>query len=157
MRTLRLKRQFNFVFVHDAISHMTTIRDLQRAIATVFAHCRPGGVVLLQPDNMRETFRPSRDTGGHRIDGRALRYVELTHPMTTGRDFTTVDYIFTLQDRNGTTQKRADRHHIGVFSRATWLEILRAQGFRVRTRVDPWKRVCFLARRPLSACDMRTR
>ncbi|MEQ1867790.1 MAG: class I SAM-dependent methyltransferase [Micropepsaceae bacterium] len=156
MRTLRLKRQFDVVFAHDAISYITTVRDLQRTIATVFAHCRPGGVALLQPDDVRETFRPSRDSGGHRIDGRAVRYVELTHPLKPGRDSTTVDYTLMLKDRNGTTRKLADRHHIGVFARAVWLDVLRAQGFRARAIVDPWKRVCFLAQRPLTECDTPT-
>jgi SAM-dependent methyltransferase len=148
MRTLRLKRQFDFVFVHDAISYMTSERDLRRAIATVYAHCRPGGVVLLQPDDVRETFRATRETGGHREDGRAVSYIELTHPLKAARSFTTVDYIFTLTGRNGTTRKLVDRHHVGVFARATWLDILSAQGFRARAVVDPWNRVCFLARRP---------
>lgn len=156
MRTLRLKRQFDFVFVHDAISYMTTVPDLRRAIKTVFLHCRPGGVVLLQPDDVRETFRPSRESGGNTVDGRSARYIELTHPMKPGRDSTTVDYTLTLTDRSGATRTLADRHHIGVFARATWLDILRAQGFRVRAVVDPWKRVCFLAHRPSTACDTRT-
>jgi ubiquinone/menaquinone biosynthesis C-methylase UbiE len=34
MRTLRLGRQFDFVFVHDAISYMTTAPDLRRAVKT---------------------------------------------------------------------------------------------------------------------------
>jgi SAM-dependent methyltransferase len=150
MRTLRLKRQFDAVFVHDAISYMTCERDLRRAIATVFAHCRPGGVALLQPDDVRETFRATRETGGHRVDGRSVRYIELTHPLKATCGFTTVDYIFTLKDCDGTTRKLVDRHHVGVFPRATWLDTLLAQGFRARAIVDPWRRVCFIAKRPLT-------
>jgi SAM-dependent methyltransferase len=151
MRVLRLRRQFDVVFVHDAISYMTSERDLRRAIATVFAHCRPGGCALLQPDDVRETFRATRETGGHRVAGRSVRYIELTHPLKATRNFTTVDYIFTLKDCSGTARQIIDRHHVGVFSRATWLDMLRAQGFRARAIVDPWKRVCFLAQRPPTA------
>jgi hypothetical protein len=75
--------------------------------------------------------------------------------MKPGRDSTTVDYTFTLKGRNGTQRSITDHHHIGVFARATWLHILHSQGFRVRTIVDPWKRVCFLAQRPHS-CDTPT-
>lgn len=156
MRTLRLKRQFDLVFVHDAISYMTNVRDLRRAIATVFAHCRPGGAALLQPDDVRETFRATREAGGHRVDSRAVSYIELTHPLKATRNHTTVDYTFTLTGRNGSTRKTVDRHHVGVFARVTWLDILSAQGFRVHALVDPWKRVCFLARRPRVACDTPT-
>lgn len=45
---------------------------------------------------------------------RTTRYVELTHPTTTGSDFTTVDYILALKDR------RRVRHAdtvIRIFSR----------------------------------------
>ena len=151
MRTLRLGRLFDFVFVHDAISYMTTEADLRRAIKTVFVHCRPGGAALLQPDDVRETFHPSRESGGHSIDERSVRYIELTRDLKPGRDYTTVDYTFTVKTLDGATRVITDRHHIGVFARSTWLRTLRAQGFRTRAIVDPWKRVCFLAHRPARA------
>ena len=44
MRTVRLKREFDAVFIHDAIDYMLTLDDLRRAIQTAFVHCRPGGV-----------------------------------------------------------------------------------------------------------------
>ena len=43
MRTLRIDRLFDAVFIHDAICYMTTPEDLRRAFDTAFAHCRPGG------------------------------------------------------------------------------------------------------------------
>src|SRR5262245_18280497 len=36
MRTLRLARRFDAVFVHDAIEYMTTLEDLARAIETAY-------------------------------------------------------------------------------------------------------------------------
>src|SRR5688500_14661590 len=50
MRTLRLGRTFDAVFVHDAVSYLTGADDLRQAIATAYAHCRPGGVAVLLPD-----------------------------------------------------------------------------------------------------------
>ena len=38
MRTVRLGRQFDTVFVHDAVCYMTTEDDLRKAIETAFAH-----------------------------------------------------------------------------------------------------------------------
>ena len=46
MRTLRLGRQFDAVFVHDAVCYMTTVDDLRQTAATAFAHTRPGGIAL---------------------------------------------------------------------------------------------------------------
>jgi hypothetical protein len=75
--------------------------------------------------------------------------------MKPGRQSTTVEYTFTIKDLDGATRVIVDRHHIGVFARATWLRILREQGFRARAIVDPWKRVCFHAQR-FTPCDTRT-
>ena len=64
MRTLRLGRSFDAVFVHDAVCYMTTEADLRRAMETAWAHCRPGGAVLFQPDYVRENFRAAASAGG---------------------------------------------------------------------------------------------
>ena len=42
MRTVRLRRQFDGVFVHDAVCYMTTESDLRMAFDTAFVHCKPG-------------------------------------------------------------------------------------------------------------------
>ena len=56
MRTLRLGRTFDVVFVHDAIAYMATEDDLRDCIGTAHAHTRPGGVAVFVPDHTRETF-----------------------------------------------------------------------------------------------------
>src|SRR5439155_674947 len=75
MRSLRVNRVFDAVFVHDAVCYMTTWDDLKQAMETAFAHRRPGGVALLAPDHVRENFQPGTDHGGHDGPGRALRYL----------------------------------------------------------------------------------
>src|SRR5262245_44902777 len=75
MRSVRLGRVFDAVFIHDAIMYMTSEDDLRRAIETAFAHLRPGGVALFVPDSVRETFAPSIEHGGHDGDGRSIRYL----------------------------------------------------------------------------------
>ena len=42
MRTLRLGRVFDVVFIHDAIDYMTTSQDLRHAMETAYVHCRAG-------------------------------------------------------------------------------------------------------------------
>ena len=79
MRTMRMGRTFDIVFVHDAIAYMVTETDLLDCLATAFAHLRPEGVALFVPDHTRESFHPSTDHGGHDgADGRSLRYLEWT-------------------------------------------------------------------------------
>lgn len=41
MRTVRLGRTFDAVFVHDAVDYMTSEDDLRHVIETAFVHCRP--------------------------------------------------------------------------------------------------------------------
>ena len=65
MRSVRLGRVFDCVFIHDAIVYMTSESDLRAAIETAFVHCRPDGAALFAPDHVRENFRPSTDHGGH--------------------------------------------------------------------------------------------
>ena len=77
MRTLRLGRTFDAVFVHDAVMYLTSAADLRAAMATAVAHCRPGGVVVFTPDCVRETYFDYEHRGGHDgADGRSLRYHE---------------------------------------------------------------------------------
>jgi SAM-dependent methyltransferase len=129
MRTVRLGRPFDAVFVHDAICYMTTEADLRQAIATAAAHTRPGGVALFAPDHVRENFRPSTDCGGHDGDPYSLRYVEWTwDPDPTDTTYT-VDYAYLLRDADGRTRSIHDRHVEGLFPRHTWLTLLRDAGF----------------------------
>src|SRR5205085_10089003 len=65
MRTARLGRTFDAVFIHDAIMYMLTEADLRSALQTARVHCAPGGAALFVPDWMKETFAPRTGHGGH--------------------------------------------------------------------------------------------
>ena len=134
MRTLRLGRQFDGLFVHDAISYMTTESDLRAAFRTAFEHCKPGGAAVFAPDATTERFRPTTDHGGHDGPDRSLRYLEWTwDPDPTDTTYIT-DYAYLLKDAEGDVRAEHDRHICGVFSRATWIELLEEAGFRAERR-----------------------
>ena len=59
MRTLRLDRTFDAVFVHDAVCYMTTERELLDALETAWVHCRPGGRRPVRP-RLRSRAVPTR-------------------------------------------------------------------------------------------------
>ena len=78
MRTVRLGRTFDCVFVHDAVCYMTTEtrpagghRDRRRALSPRWRRAHG-------PDYVRETFRPGTDHGGHDGAERSARYLEWT-------------------------------------------------------------------------------
>jgi SAM-dependent methyltransferase len=78
MRTLRLGRLFDIVYIHDAIVYMTTEEDLRQALVTAAVHCCPGGLITIFPDCVRETFVEGTDIapGGDDAPTRAMRYLE---------------------------------------------------------------------------------
>ena len=129
MRTLRLGRTFDAVFVHDAVMYMTTEADLRSVIETAAVHAAPGGVVLLVPDTIRETFAPGVDQGGHDDDdGRALRYLEWTYDPDPDDTTFEVDFAVVLHEPNAATRVVHDHHTHGLFPRETWLRLLSAAG-----------------------------
>jgi trans-aconitate methyltransferase len=130
MRSVRLGRTFDAVFVHDAVMYLTTEEDLGRAIETAFVHTRPGGGALFVPDCLRETYREATDHGGSDLGARSLRYVEWSwDPDPTDSKFRT-DYAYLLRDGDGTVRCIHDTHEEGFFPRQTWLSLFTKAGFR---------------------------
>jgi SAM-dependent methyltransferase len=101
MRSVRLGREFDAVFVHDAIDYMATREDLRRAVATAFVHSRRGGAAVFAPGFVRETFRASTAHGGHEAGGRGLRYLEWSHEPDPSGTTRIVDYAFLLRLPDG--------------------------------------------------------
>lgn len=154
MRSVRLERQFDCVFVHDAVSYMTNQGDLRAAIRTAYVHCRTGGAALFAPDHIRENFEPSTDHGGTDGDGRALRFLEWVWDPDPSDDTCIVDYVFVLRDGGGQVRTLHDRHLEGLFTRDTWLRLLREEGFEPESvrfdhsSLEPGTYELFVARRP---------
>lgn len=148
MRTLRLGRAFDVVFVHDAIDYMTTEHDLGLALETAFLHCRPGGLTLLVPDHVQGTFRASTEHGGSDGEDRALRYLEWTYDPDEIDTTYTVEYAYLLREKGRPARVEHDRHTCGLFPRAEWVRLLREAGFEPEITRDRYERDVFVARRP---------
>jgi len=151
IRTLRLRRTFDAVFVHDAVCHMTTEADLRAAMETAFVHCRPGGVALFVPDEMRETFVPATEHGGVDRQDRGLRYVQWTSDPDPHDTAIVVDFGILLRDERGDVRVVHERQTHGLFARAVWLRLLRKTGFTVSVVSHRRIRDVFLCRRPVRA------
>ena len=155
MRTLRLGETFDAVFIHDAISYLTTEADLRQAIETAFVHCRPGGVVLLAPDATRENYRDETDHGGHDgDDGRALRYLEWTVDPDPSDSTYLCDYTYVMRQPGQPTRVMTEQHVMGLFAEADWLRLMSDVGFTA-ARAIPFQHseverplVVFVGQRP---------
>lgn len=148
MRTLRLGRSFDVVFLHDAIDYMITLQDLGLAIETAFVHCTPGGLALFVPDDVRETLQPSTDHGGRDGDGRALRYLEWTYDPDENDSMYTMEFVYLLREGNEPAWVEHEQHICGLFSRADWLRLLQEAGFQPEIIRDRYDRDIFVARKP---------
>lgn len=134
MRTVRLDRSFDAVFVHDAVMYMSTEDDLRRAIATAAHHVAPGGVALFAPDETTENYRPSTSHGGHDGDGRSLRYLEWDGPPVGD----TIDVTMVYVMREGDDLRV--EHEVwtyGLFPRATWLRLIEEAGLQAKALPYP--------------------
>lgn len=154
MRDVRLERQFDAVFVHDAIVYMTTEADLRAAFETAFVHTRPGGAALFVPDVTWEGFEDGTWHGGHDREGTALRYIEWRHDPDPTDSTYLMEFVYLLNDGAGPSRIVPDVHVCGLFSRRTWLRLLSEVGFEAfatpieveDAHTEQWE--AFVARRP---------
>ena len=147
MRTLRLDRTFDVVFVHDAIDYMLTLDGLRAALETAAIHCKPNGLALFVPDYVRETFKPSTDHGGTDSDERGLRYLEWTYDPDEHDSIYITEFAYLLRRGNQPTRVEHDKHVCGLFPRTDWLRLLNEVGFQAEVIPDPFERELFLARK----------
>jgi SAM-dependent methyltransferase len=132
MRTVRLGRRFDAVFIHDAISYMLTEDDLRATFGTAAAHLEDGGILVVAPDWLRETFRDPfvntwTNTGGE-IELTGIEYTYDADPSDAMYE-TLMWYL--IRRRGGAPQVEQDRHTFGLFSLATWERLIIEAGFRL--------------------------
>jgi SAM-dependent methyltransferase len=129
MRSFRLDRQFDAVFVHDAVSYITTRGDLRKTFKTAYLHTRPGGVSLFHPDFTCETFKPHTDHGGNDRGERGLRYLEWVYDPDPKDTTYIMDMVYLLRE-SAMTRSVHDLHIMGLFSNHEWLDLMRDAGFQ---------------------------
>ncbi|MGE3274626.1 MAG: trans-aconitate 2-methyltransferase [Vicinamibacterales bacterium] len=135
MRHVRLGVDFDAIFVHDAISYMTSREDLALAMETAFVHCRRGGVALFVPDETRERFVPGSSQGGHDDGPRGARYLEWAWDPDPDDETIVTDYAFLLREASGDVRVVHDRHVHGLFPRQVWLDTLAGVGFEPHSKL----------------------
>jgi SAM-dependent methyltransferase len=130
LRILRLPRTFDAVLIHDALMYLESRADVAAALETAHAHLAPGGVVVLMPDFVTETFYPGTDAGG-RDDpsGRAVRRLEWRWDRDPDDGRFEVEMSVLLRDVDGTVRSVHEQHSMGLYSMDDWWSALRAAGF----------------------------
>ncbi len=116
MRTLRLDRAFDVVLIHDAIDYLTTASDVQATLTTAAMHLKPGGLLVVAPTYVTETFTDG-ETASDSNDG--LAYVSRVARISDQAIELTM--VMMLHE-NGTMRVEEDRHVCGLFDESQWAQ-----------------------------------
>lgn len=156
MRTIRLNREFDVVFIQDAIMYMVTEEDLRQAMKIAYIHCKPGGTALFAPDHTRENFKPSTNHGGHDRGDRSLGYLEWAMEPDAGRTSYLFAMVYLMRAGNGEMDCVFDKHECGLFSHDEWISWLTETGFEAsvvpfdHSEIPPGDHEVFIGRKPLN-------
>lgn len=128
MRTIRLGRTFDVVTIHDAVNYMLTTEDLGAAIETARVHLQPGGLVLLAPDCLQDTFAGSRVVDWTReTEAKNVTFIEYVAQPSPGA--TTLQSVFVfIINRDGEITVEVDRHTSGLFPKSLWMDTITQAG-----------------------------
>lgn len=122
MRSLRLGERFDAVLLHDAAAYLLTPTEVGQALETAARHLEPGGLLLVQPDYVQESF-PGDHTAHHDC-GETADVLEWCRQIGPER----LETVYVLLFPDGRTVR--DTHGMGIYPRAFWLEMMKAAGFR---------------------------
>ena len=131
MRTFRLPGQsFDAVLVHDAICYMQTEDDLRAAFDTARAHLHSGGLLLVAPDLVRDTFRPGlKLRWSTKLEGVEVITEETVLDADPSDTMVESYFTYTITEK-GRRRVEQDVHVTGLFTIATWTSLLEGAGFR---------------------------
>lgn len=138
MRTVRLGRTFDALLIHDAIDYMTSRDDALAALQTAAAHLQPGGLAVIAPTYVRETFTEHETAHDHRkTDALTLTYFSYVHDPDPADETFELVLVYLIRHADGSLSIEHDRHTCGLFSVDDWLAMLDAAGFDATLRHEP--------------------
>ena len=137
MRDIRLGKIFDAVLVHDAASYLLSEQDLAETFATAAAHLRPGGLLMVAPDWVQETFPDGWVYNWDRQQGDIEVNIQEVMVDPDPSD-TQVESTYTYNiKKGGETTVEVDTHITGLFPIQTWSGLMGQAGFTVEVRALP--------------------
>lgn len=140
MRTCSLGRQFDAVFADDGITEISDRSDLAAVFQTAFEHLRPGGVLIVGPDFVKETFQQNLTTvseadGPEKPANLEVTFVENDYDPDPADDTYEFTLIYVIRE-NGVLRIETDHSVDGLFSLDTWRTMLSDAGFKVHEETN---------------------
>ncbi len=152
MRTCELGRLFDCVFVDDGIGYMLTRQDLAALFHTAWRHLSPGGVMIVAPEALKETFkqhvvRVSTANSPRKPANLDITFIEHEDDPDPHDDTCDFTLIYLIRE-DGQLRIETDHDIGGIFSLEVWREALGAAGFEVHELPNPESR----SGNPVFAC-----
>ena len=134
MRDFDLKRQFDSVFINDAITYMTTKRDLLKVFKAAYKHLRPGGVMITHPDEVKERFKQDEtNIWTSRRDDLDITFIENQYDPNPKDDTFEKSLVYLIR-KKGRLRIEHDSHVCGLFELEAWRQLLKRAEFQVREK-----------------------
>jgi SAM-dependent methyltransferase len=135
MRAFDLRRSFDAVLVDDAISYMTSRAELRSVFLAAWRHLNQGGVMVVAPDDTKETFVQNRTVatpgaGKGRQANIEVVFVENYYDPDPGDDQYEGTMVYLIRE-DGRLRVEKDHHALGIFTLDVWRRTLTEVGFRV--------------------------
>lgn len=135
MRSFSLQQMFDAVLVDDAIAYMTSIADLRATFIAAWRHLRPGGVMVVSPDDTKETFVQNLTVVTHAAGKRKpanvdVVFVENSYDPDPNDDHYEGMIVYLIRE-DGKLRVETDSHILGLFTLDAWRVTLTEVGFRI--------------------------
>ena len=130
MRSMRLNRTFDAVVIQDAVMYLTSPEDLLATFITAAEHLKTGGVLLILPDVVKETFQEGSISGGT-FGSPAAQLLEWHWDPNPDDDTFQVDMCLMIRNENGEIETIHEQHKMGLFDRSTLCRLMREAGFQL--------------------------
>jgi len=145
MREFSLPDRFGAILIDDAVAYMTSREDLLRLFRVAYRHLEPGGVMIVSPDGIKETFEQNQThvTRGNAAAGAKgepenvdVIFIENNYDPDPDDDTFEGLMIYLIREK-GELRVVEDLHTLGIFAADVWPILLREAGYEIHE--DFWR------------------
>jgi trans-aconitate methyltransferase len=131
MRTVRLKKKFDAVVLHDSVNYMLTRSDLKKVFQTAYVHLKPGGVLWTCVEEYGKIRQNRIKSSTSKKKDIEITFIENNYDPNP-QDTTYESTFIYLVRKNRKLSIYTDRHLCGIFKLQTWFSVIRETGFRIK-------------------------
>lgn len=131
MRTVRLKKKFDAVVLHDSVNYMLTRNDLKAVFKTAYLHLKPGGVLWTCVEEYKKIQQQKTKFSVNKKGNTEIIFIENHYDPDPRDTVYEVTFVYLIR-KNKKLRIYTDRHLCGIFKLKTWFSVIRDAGFKVK-------------------------